>query len=246
MKIVFLGPSVANAEALVAGTAIELRPPAGQGDVAAAVLQGANVIGLIDGTFEANAATWHKEILFALSEGVQMLGAASMGALRAAECAAFGMVGIGEVFQDYASGRLVDDDAVAVIHAPEALGHAALCEPLVNVTATCRVLLDAALISPDEADAINGNALETFFKERTFRRIVNSAAGLAAHRRSEILDLMTAHKRDVKRDDAIALLRYLETVEDARVPPPAGWRFTETLSWRQLLDHVRNRPAEGA
>ncbi|MEJ0097006.1 MAG: TfuA-like protein [Bauldia sp.] len=50
-----------------------------------AVLAGASVIGLVDGVFENVASVWHKEILYALSEGVQVFGAASMGALRAAD-----------------------------------------------------------------------------------------------------------------------------------------------------------------
>ncbi len=245
MKTVFLGPSVANAEALISGTVIELRAPAGQGDIAAAVLQGANVIGLVDGTFEANAATWHKEILFALSQGVQMFGAASMGALRAAECAPFGMIGVGDVFEDYESGRIVDDDAVAVIHAPEVLGHAPLCEPLVNIAATCRALREGSFLSPDEETMITGAAAAVFFKERTFRNILDSVEGLPANRKSDILELMTAHRRDVKSDDAIALLRCVDSAADTRVPPPTDWQFTETLSWRQLLDHVGRRLAGG-
>ena len=48
---------------------------------------------------------WHKEILFALSEGIDVYGAASMGALRAAELDAFGMRGIGDVYSAYAEGR---------------------------------------------------------------------------------------------------------------------------------------------
>ena len=47
--------------------------------MAKAVIEGATVIGLIDGFFENVASVWHKEILFALSEGVQVFGAASMG-----------------------------------------------------------------------------------------------------------------------------------------------------------------------
>ena len=69
-----------------------------------AVSAGATVIGIVDGYFEYVAPVWHKEILYALSSGCTVLGAASMGALRACECAAFGMRGIGRIFEDYREG----------------------------------------------------------------------------------------------------------------------------------------------
>ena len=40
---------------------------------------------IIDGVFQSEPAVRHKEILWALSLGVPVVGAASMGALRAAE-----------------------------------------------------------------------------------------------------------------------------------------------------------------
>ena len=55
-------------------------------------------IGLIDGVFLDVPAVWHRELLWALSEGVHVFGAASMGALRAAELAPFGMRGVGTIF----------------------------------------------------------------------------------------------------------------------------------------------------
>src|SRR5688572_2369741 len=105
---IFAGPSIHGiARALF--DAFEFRPPAACGDIIAALHDGVHAIGLIDGVFESTAAVWHKEILLALERGVAVYGAASMGALRAAECHAFGMVGIGRIFADYASGRRVAD-----------------------------------------------------------------------------------------------------------------------------------------
>jgi hypothetical protein len=102
MKLVFAGPSIHGETVDLTG--IELRPPAVQGDLLRAVVEGASVIGLIDGAFEATASVWHKEILHALSEGVAVVGGASMGALRAAECAAFGMEPVGQIARLLLSG----------------------------------------------------------------------------------------------------------------------------------------------
>ena len=105
--IVFLGPSLSRAEAEVLAPDAEFWPPAQAGDVYRACHSaGAETIGLIDGFFGTAPSVWHKEVLFALSRGVRVLGSSSMGALRAAECAAFGMEGVGEIYDMYAAGVL--------------------------------------------------------------------------------------------------------------------------------------------
>ena len=66
---------------------------------------------------------WHKEILWAMAQGIHVFGAASIGALRAAELDAFGMRGIGRIYEAFRDGVLEDDDEVAVLHGPEELGY---------------------------------------------------------------------------------------------------------------------------
>ena len=114
--VVFLGPTLTLDEGRAVLDAQYL-PPAGHGDVLRAALRRPRVIAIVDGVFERQPAVWHKEILFALSKGIHVYGAASMGALRAAELDEFGMRGIGEVYRAYADGTLEDDDEVAVAHA---------------------------------------------------------------------------------------------------------------------------------
>ena len=69
------------------------------------------------------ARVWHKEILWALPEGVPVFGSASMGALRAAELRGFGMRGVGRIFEAFREGALEDDDEVALAHGPAATGY---------------------------------------------------------------------------------------------------------------------------
>ena len=166
---------------LGANLAFELRGPAAYGDVARAVIDGATAIGIVDGRFEDTRAVWHKEILFALSEGVAVAGAASMGALRAAECAAFGMIGIGDVYRRYVSGEFDDDGDVAQLHGPAELGFLALSEPLANIVATLEALEAESLISaggifPHSISRRAGSttrsaAIGDCSKPRIFRRI---------------------------------------------------------------------------
>ena len=101
---VFCGPTIASADVGLYLDAT-LLAPASQGDLYRAAQHRPAMIGIIDGCFHHVPSVWHKEILWALSEGIPVYGGASMGALRAAELAPFGMRGVGKIFEDVASGR---------------------------------------------------------------------------------------------------------------------------------------------
>ncbi len=96
--IVFLGPSLdrESAERILPA---EYRPPAQRGDVLGAVRDGATIICLIDGVFHQESAVGHREILSAIKGGARVIGASSMGALRAAEMDTLGMEGVGEIYR---------------------------------------------------------------------------------------------------------------------------------------------------
>ena len=121
----FLGPTLEAGEAREI-LAADYLPPVRQGDIYRALsARKVDAIAIVDGIFENHAAVWHKEVLWALSQGVAVYGAASMGALRAAELDLFGMIGIGKIYQAYKSGRyepfddpFEGDDEVAVVHGP--------------------------------------------------------------------------------------------------------------------------------
>ena len=113
--VVFAGPTVPAARIRDRLDAVVL-PPAAVGDVLRATGRAPRAIALIDGVFERVLPVWHKEILWAMARGVHVFGAASMGALRAAELHAFGMVGVGRIFEGYRDGALEADDEVAVLH----------------------------------------------------------------------------------------------------------------------------------
>ncbi|MBB4567992.1 TfuA-like protein [Rhizobium leucaenae] len=241
MKILFVGPTLPDAAEIV-DPAIALRPPAQQGDIVGAMEEGANVIGLIDGLFENVAPVWHKEILFALSKGVRVYGAASMGALRAAECAAFGMVGIGRIFEAYASGAVADDSAVAQIHGPAELGHLPLSEPLVNVQATLRALAETGAISKAEQAALQTRAETMFFKSLTYRSLAQTADLPDPARRQVIFDLLRANAVNQKRIDGLELLRAISDWPDEPQQPPRDWTFKANSLWRFAFHRLEIAP----
>ncbi|HVK84540.1 MAG TPA: TfuA-like protein [Kofleriaceae bacterium] len=113
--LVYVGPTLPAAEVAARLPGARVLPPVAVGDVLRAVKRGGvRRIAIIDGYFERMAAVWHKELLVALARGIEVWGAASMGALRAAELAPFGMRGIGGIYRAFASGELIADDEVAV------------------------------------------------------------------------------------------------------------------------------------
>ena len=205
--IVFLGPSLERSEAEMI-LAAEYRPPAKRGDLLAAAREGATVIGLIDGVFHQESAVAHREILAAIKQGVKVVGASSMGALRAAEMDTLGMVGIGKIYRMYRSAELESDDEVALVFDPES--GLALSEPLINIRCTLKRALDTRVIGPAEHDALLSSARSLFYPKRTYQAIA-SAAGNALDEKTRdcFLNWVISGACDQKREDAIAALEYI-------------------------------------
>jgi hypothetical protein len=208
--IVFLGPSLdlPAAEKILPA---EYRPPAKRGDIIAAAGEGATIIGLIDGVFHQESAVAHREILAAIQHGVTVIGASSMGALRAAEMDTLGMVGIGKIYRMYKSGELDSDDEVALVFDPES--DLALSEPLINIRFTLKRAHDEGVIDATAHDALLASARSLFYPKRTYGAIV-SAAGEAVDEKTRVrfLDWVITGACDQKRDDAIAALEYIRDI----------------------------------
>lgn len=214
MKLLFIGPSLHGEAPDLTG--ISVRSPARQGDLARAVLDGAGAIGLVDGYFDAVAAPWHKEILFALGRGVAVFGSSSMGALRAAECAPYGMRPVGLIAQDYCSGALDDDAAVAISHGPEELGYPPLTEPLVNVKPSLDRLLSLQLLTLEEHRRIWERACRLHFKARSIEALFPSPE------RNDIADAYRRHRVNRKAEDALLLISELQRWVASDSAPPVA------------------------
>jgi hypothetical protein len=206
--IIFAGPSLPPASRPASEPGIEWRPPLRQGDLYRAALTGPAVIGVIDGYFESVPTVWHKEILWAMTQGIHVFGAASSGALRAAELDAFGMRGIGRIYEAFRDGVLEDDDEVAVLHGPEELGYPPLTEAMVNIRATLGDAARCGILAPDLAAQLIKIAKSLFYKERTYDVVLQHAAasGLSATTLHGLSAWLPAGRIDQKRRDAEALL----------------------------------------
>jgi hypothetical protein len=224
--IVFVGPTLREVDLPRA----DVRPPAGVGDVLAVSRERVQRIAIIDGYFERMAAVWHKEILIALERGIEVWGAASMGALRAAELDAFGMIGVGAIYRAFKRGELVCDDEVAVAHLPGEVGYRPVSDALVNLRDGLARATRAGIISARTRDALIELARRPFYRERSWARLLGDgrAAGLPAR---QLAALAAWPKPDRKAEDARLLLRTL-----ARTPVrrPRAPRVPRTWALRQL------------
>jgi hypothetical protein len=206
--VVFTGPTLSAAEARRELAATYL-PPAAEGDVYRAARKGPQVIGIIDGHFERQPAVWHKEVLWAMSRGIHVFGAASMGALRAAELEAFGMEGVGSIFDAYLTGALEDDDEVAVAQAPAELGFRALSDAMVDIRHTLERAVDARVLTTATGKALESIAKAMFYPDRRYARVLQSGreAGLPAAELDSFQAWLPAGCASLKREDALAMLR---------------------------------------
>jgi len=242
MKVtVFAGPTL-DAATIASYVDAEVLGPASFGDVYRAARRRVDAIAIIDGYFDRVAAVWHKEVLWAMSEGVHVFGAASMGALRAAELSDFGMVGIGEIFRAYQSGELEDDDEVAVAHGSADVGYSGASEAMVNIRASLRSAVVDGVCTKEDGEALQQLAKTQFYAERTFPRLLNDAqaAGIEPDVVARLRAWLPAGRIDLKRLDALMLIEHLRKWgSEATAPKRVSYRFSGTDAWHQAVRLAR-------
>ena len=234
-RCIFVGPSLHGMTDRP--SEIDFFPPAARGDLIRAAIGGTKWIGLIDGYFGTCASVWHKEILYALSIGCHVWGASSMGALRAAECLAFGMRPVGAIALQFAPGELEDDAEVALVHGPAEVDYVPFTEALVDARPTIRAMLAAGQVNRSESDDLLEAARSLHFTERT----VEAIAKLAAHtpgRGKELEMLYEAHRVRAKQIDAIRLVEEMCTEPPERIRD-ADWRPAASASMETLAREFR-------
>ncbi|HEX8698269.1 MAG TPA: TfuA-like protein [Myxococcaceae bacterium] len=233
---IFTGPTLSATEGHAELEALFL-PPVARGDVYQAALDQPLAIGIIDGYFERVPSVWHKEILWAMSQGIHVFGSASMGALRAAELSAFGMVGVGEVFEAFRNGALEDDDEVAVAHAPAEHGYRPLSEAMVNIRATLRAAEAQGVIGEAVRGTLERLAKELFYPDRTYPRLLAQALreGLPASALEPLRGWLPRGQVNQKRKDALAMLRAMRAhLTSPPTPKHVQYTFEHTDAWAHL------------
>jgi hypothetical protein len=235
-SFVFVGPTLPAAE--VAGTGdVVCLPPVAQGDLYRAARRRPRAIGIIDGYFSGAPSVWHKEILWAISQGVPVFGSASMGALRAAELHRFGMRGVGRIFEAFRDGALEDDDEVAIVHGPAELGYLQASEAMVNIRETlARAEVEGVLAAPSRR-ALEALGKSLFFTQRSWEALLQGAAklGVAESELAALSDFLPLGRVDQKRADALEMLAAMRGPTDDLESERPKFNFEWTYFWDEFV-----------
>lgn len=241
MIVVFAGPTISHSEVQQHIESVCL-PPVRHGDLIQIIDQKPKAVGIIDGYFEGAPSVWHKEILYALDQGVHVYGSASMGALRAAELHTFGMQGVGQIFEWYRDLVIEDDDEVAVLHGPAEVEFAVASEPMVSIRATLALAAEQGVIDSESQAALIKKLKETFYKKRTWR-LVKEFAGerLDGSSLACFENWIDRYRIDLKKEDAISMLTTMaEEHRRAKTPYQAAFNFEWTNAWDTAYNALRS------
>lgn len=188
---------------------VACRPPATRGDLAALMREAPFEpdtrplkVGIIDGTIHGPSVS-PKEVMSAMNAGVQMYGAVGDGALRAAECASYGMTGVGRILE-HAMTHLISPldeyrtPAGGGLHDQSiAAWHVALTDAVADGIAT-----------DGDVQTFLGAARQVPWPQRTLARVLASADRV--HDREQVQRikvLLSDARRHVMRQDALAMVQ---------------------------------------
>lgn len=206
--VIFAGPSVAAADLQAEGE-IEVLPPVRRGDIEAVLARDEppTRIGIVDGEFMQSLMISPKEIARPMENGrARFYGSSSIGALRAVELSALGMVGIGRVFQLYATGAVRADDEVAMVFDADSMR--ALSEPMVNIRVAIAAARERGIVSEELATMFLSTAKQLYYPDRTYQRVLSLLAPTyPAAELDPLRDYLAAEAPNAKREDAVALAR---------------------------------------
>ncbi|SEF75481.1 TfuA-like protein [Jhaorihella thermophila] len=172
--VVFVGPScpVEPIRAILPQALIV--PPARRGDLYRYRILGFSVFVVLDGVFANTLAISPREVVDVIEDGAAIFGAASMGALRAADCAPAGAIGHGAIYRLFRCRAISSEDEVAVSFLPDR-PWPALSEPLVGIRLGARRAVRCDVLGQAEAQALVIAAEGMAFPDRTWAGIARAA-----------------------------------------------------------------------
>lgn len=249
--VVYAGPTISADEVRGVVPHARVRPPVARGDLLSETWSPDDTAVIIDGYYREKLAVGHKEILWLIDEGVHVVGAASMGALRAAELSPYGMSGAGTVFDMYATGEVDGDDEVAVLHGPADLGYPAGTVALVNLRYGCREGARTGRIPAEAGERIVRTAKAMPFAHRTWHELDAAVDSGDRACLATLRQMIGTGEWDVKRLDALAALRATgerragrpgeESVAWTADTALTGITHYEALKWRSRREYAPGR-----
>ena len=236
--VVFFGPSISpdRVAKLISATHAA---PVKRGDLAQ--YHDHDLVIILDGEFGQNLSVSPKEILTLLDAGRTVIGAASMGALRASELDGHGMIGVGWIYERFKRETVRRDDDVAMTFSP-ADGRA-LTVPMVNVEYWLEWLDRHGHLTAGERRRASHAARRIFFAERTDEALGEAMARTIGSNRFKALLAETGGLiPNIKQVDATAALRLANAMlKERSSTQPTGTTLDATharrgpSSWQQNL-----------
>ncbi len=210
LPIIFLGPSLKLELAKRILPFADFRPPARKGDFNEILKTDAQLIGFIDGVFLQDYPPTPIEVYKLLKKkDVFVIGAASLGALRAVELEKFGMKGIGKIFELYKKGILDSDDEVAVTFSIQ--NYKLESEALIDIRYTLYHACKDGIIDGETKRILKKTAKRIYFPDRTYGELFNRAKGIVEDQVLERMEqYVKTHRKSLKEEDAIKLIQFVK------------------------------------
>jgi hypothetical protein len=199
--LVYVGPTVTEQEVLSILPGAEICPPIRRGDLYRDRTLRYSAFVVLDGMFHQHEAVSIREIVDVLKDGAWVVGASSMGAIRAAECWPAGMEGVGSIYRLYRRGSLGSDDEVAVSFDPDDPRRSSV--PLINIRYAVWRAVRYKQVDAEVGRRLVAIAADTHYPDRRWRHLLRNAAIEDEDRQLE--GLLRGY--DLKRGDAVAALR---------------------------------------
>ena len=231
--VVFLGPScpVDDVTALLPDAVVV--PPVQRGDLYRHRILKHTLFIIIDGVFANEPSVSPREVVDVLDDGAMIVGASSMGALRAADCAPAGAVGIGQVYRLFKRGSISSEDEVAVVFSPDR-PYPSLSESLVNMRIALRRATRSKLLTADQSERLMSAARSTHYTKRSWRAVFAEAnVSLSSHLATYLSNT------DAKREDACRAFRWVASRRSNDNRPLGAARLGSNVFG--LLDDGRER-----
>lgn len=202
--VVFTGPSLSPRQAEQLLPRATVLPPVARDDLYQVRERGARVILMLDGVFSHQLAVSPREVIDVASDGALIVGASSMGAVRAAECWPAGVRGVGLVERSFRLGVLDSDDEVAVATNPDR-DFAAVSVALVNIRVALSRAVRRGVVERGLAAQVAEIAARTYFPERSWAALQARCGDLPGFGTLRAF----CEPVDVKHRDALDAVAYL-------------------------------------
>ncbi|MGV8107525.1 MAG: TfuA-like protein [Nitrososphaerota archaeon] len=215
--IVYLGPTLRREEAIKILDA-DYRDPAKKGDflMLSQDSDEKKYVGFIDGVFLHDYPPPPIEVYhLATRKNIELIGASSLGALRAVELEKFGMKGIGKIFQLYKNGVINADDEVAVTFVRGS--NILQSEAMIDIRFNLFLAYKKGIITNETKKRFAKIAKNIYFPFRNYEDIIKLTQQQFPSIYNEVESFRSyilKNRDSLKARDAIKLLKYLKTMSE--------------------------------